>query len=148
MKCIFNILFKLLRSNMLYYFAALLVTSSMLRSAIDKTFHFNLAIEEMQEHHLMPAIFFAALTILVQYVGSLLTIFGRQFAWLGAGALIVFTIFTIILVHDFWNMDGAQYVAHLKVVQNHLILIGGLIVCAIASAIKYNHEGLCPLSKK
>lgn len=148
MKCILNIIFKLLRSNWLYYLAMLMITSSMLRSAIDKTLNFGLAVEEMHEHNLLPAVFFAALTIFVQFAGSFLIIFGRRFAWIGSGALVVFTLLTIMVVHDFWNMTGVDYAIHFKVVQNHLILMGGLILSGIASVAKYNSETLCSMSCK
>ena len=68
----------------------------------------------------------AALTIAVQLIGSALVIQGR-FAWFGAGMLAVFTLATIPLVHDWWNMDGLAAVQAKLESEEHLTVIGGLI---------------------
>lgn len=73
----------------------------------------------------------AAATILVQLVGSGLLISGRL-AWLGAGALAVFTALATLVAHDFWNIpDPAAHFQALNAFLEHIGLIGGLALAAM-----------------
>jgi transmembrane protein len=79
-----------------------------------------------------PTWLVAALTIAVLLAASALIIFDRL-VWLGAGMLAVFTVMTILLVHDFWNMSGLEATLTLLEDEEHLTVIGGLIIVAIHS---------------
>jgi hypothetical protein len=68
--------------------------------------------------------------------GSGLVIFGKRWAWLGAGALAVFTLATIPMAHDFWNMDGQIGFLEKTLVQEHMSIIGGLILAAILGELR------------
>ncbi|WP_108485009.1 DoxX family protein [Oceaniglobus ichthyenteri] len=83
-----------------------------------------------------PAWLFAILVPAVQIIGSLIVISDR-FVWFGAGMLGVFTIGTIFMVHDFWNMSGPARQQNYLSAQEHITVIGGLIVVAIASHIRH-----------
>lgn len=74
----------------------------------------------------------AALTIAVQLTGAALVIHGR-FAWFGAGMLAVFTLATIPMVHDWWNMTGAAAIQAKLESEEHLTVIGGLIAVSALS---------------
>lgn len=143
MNALLQLVFKLIRASWLYYLAQFLVTIKFWQSGFSKLFNFDATIAEMSGDGLSPPVLFAILTIFVQLVGSAVVIFGRKWSWLGSGALGVFTIFTIILVHHFWTYtDPVAYNAHLAVFYNHLVLIGGLILSAVAADFKYNRREL------
>lgn len=148
MTSLLQLIIKLLQASWLYYLAQILLTSSMWRSGFDKLIHFDAAVAEMAGDGLNPAIFFAGLVVLVQLLGSLLAIFGRRWAWLGTGALTVFTIMTILVIHHFWTYTGAQYDAHFSTFLDHLTLIGGLILSGIASVYKYHSKTLINIQHK
>ncbi|EPP22590.1 hypothetical protein L910_4767 [Vibrio fluvialis PG41] len=50
--------------------------------------------------------------------------------------LSVFTFLTIILVHDFWNMSGIEALNAKLESEEHLTVIGGMIVVSILSVIR------------
>jgi transmembrane protein len=79
---------------------------------------------------LEPAAPMAVLTILVLLAGSALVIDGRL-AWLGAGMLGLFTLATIPLVHHFWTLTGAAAVQARLESEEHVTVIGGLILTSI-----------------
>lgn len=83
----------------------------------------------------------AGLTIVVALLGSLIVIQGR-YAWFGAGMLGVFTLLTIIMVHDFWNMTGSAAIQAQLESEAHLSMIGGLIIVSALSHItgKYSNQ--------
>jgi transmembrane protein len=79
---------------------------------------------------LEPAGLMAALTIALLLVGSALVIDGRL-AWLGAAMLGLFTLATIPLVHHFWTMTGDAAVQARLESEEHVTVIGGLILTSI-----------------
>jgi transmembrane protein len=70
------------------------------------------------------------LLLIVQLGGSALVIFNR-WAWLGAGALGVFTLVVTILVHAFWNLDGPARFAEMNTFLEHIALIAGFVFAAV-----------------
>ncbi len=72
------------------------------------------------------------LSLFVQGVGSALVIANRM-VWLGAGMLSVFTVLTIPLAHNFWDMTGTMAIVERLFSEEHLSVIGGLIAVCIAS---------------
>ena len=83
-----------------------------------------------------PPWLFAIATIAVQLVGSALVIFGGRYAWLGAAALALFTLATIPLAHDFWNMQGQAAFVEKLWAQEHVSVVGGLILAAIVADLR------------
>jgi len=111
--------------------ARVLLTFPFWSSGIAKAADFGGAIGEMRHFGLEPAALFAVATILVQLAGSILVMLGRA-AWLGAGALIVFTLLTIPIAHDFWRMTGEQAMMEMFFAIEHVGLVGGLLLAAVA----------------
>lgn len=120
----------LLQSRLFYTLAATALTYIFWWSGISKLLDFPAALAEMAHFGLQPAVFFAAATIAVQLTGSYLLISASRWAWLGAGALSVFTLSTIPLAHRFWEMDGLLAKLEQALVQEHISVIGGLLIAA------------------
>ncbi|WP_424136469.1 DoxX family protein [Roseomonas chloroacetimidivorans] len=99
-------------------------------SGLAKLIDFAGAQREMGMFGLHPTAGFAIAVIITQLVGALLIIHGR-YAWLGAGALAVFTLLTILLVHSFWRIDGPMGVVAFHTAVEHIGMCGGLALGAI-----------------
>jgi transmembrane protein len=112
--------------------ARLLLTFMFWGSGLSKLFNFQAGMAEMAHFGLHPAWLFNTLTIIVQLGGSLLIITNRA-AWLGCGALAVFTIATIPLAHAFWNMEQPMATIEMYVVFEHITVVGALMVAAVLS---------------
>lgn len=82
-----------------------------------------------------PAAVFAILVPAVQIIGTLIVLSDR-FVWFGAGMLGVFTVGTIFLVHDFWNMTGPERQQNYLEAQEHVTVIGGLMALSILSHVR------------
>jgi transmembrane protein len=89
----------------------------------------------MRGYGLEPAAWIAALIILVLLVGSALVVEGRL-VWLGAGMLGVFTLSTIPTIHHFWTMGGAAAVENRLESEEHLTVIGGLVLASILAHLE------------
>ena len=102
-------------------------------SGVAKLADFDAGVAEMARAGLEPAAAFNGATIIVQLIGSLLIIANR-FAWLGAGALGIFTGLTILLVHRFWAMTDEPFrTIAFHTATEHVGIIGGLIAISILS---------------
>ncbi|MFH5925756.1 DoxX family protein [Roseomonas xinghualingensis] len=99
-------------------------------SGLVKLLDFNGAQAEMAMFNLQPAAPIAIAVIITQLPGAALVIHGRH-AWLGAGALAVFTLLTIPFVHSFWAKTGPEAVASMHVAVEHIGMCGGLALAAI-----------------
>ena len=130
----FHSIERLLRLPAAALIARLAITFPFWGSAIIKLTDFAGARAEMAHFGLEPAVWFAVATILVQLGGSLLVILDRL-AWLGAGALGVFTGLTVILVHHFWSIteEPARTIAF-HTAMEHVGIIGGLFAVSVLAA--------------
>ena len=73
----------------------------------------------------------SVLTIAVELAGSALLIAGR-FAWLGAGALGVFTVLATLIAHSFWQVqDAGERFREFNTFLEHIGLVGGLALAAV-----------------
>ena len=125
-----------LRSGWLYFVGMVVVTSAFWQSGFTKIVDFAGAQGEMAHFNLNPPVFFAIGTILIQLGGSALMIFGKRLAWIGAGALALFTAATIPIAHAFWKFEGQEAFTERMFTNANLTIIGGLIlgfVVAIAA---------------
>ncbi|GAA4335641.1 multidrug efflux RND transporter inhibitory subunit MexG [Pigmentiphaga soli] len=120
----------LLQSQALLVLGRILLTFMFWSSGLAKLIDFQEGVGEMAHFGLEPAWIFNLATIIVQLGGSLLVIVNRQ-AWLGAGALAVFTVLTIPLAHPFWAMPQPQATMEMYVVMEHITVVGGLVLAAI-----------------
>lgn len=111
--------------------AASLLTLPYWTSALAKLADWNGAVAEAAHFGLRPAMLVAALTIVVQLIGSLAIIAGRG-AWLGAGALGIFTALATLIAHPFWRIADPMTRFHERnTFFEHVGLIGGLMLAAI-----------------
>jgi transmembrane protein len=102
-------------------------------SGLAKLLDFPAAVAETAHFELAPPAPIAVAVILTQLVGSALIIANRA-AWLGAGALAVFTALTIPIAHGFWTMEEPMRTLEFYVVMEHITVIGALMVVAWATA--------------
>lgn len=116
--------------------AATLLTLPYWTSGIAKLFDLGGALGEARHFGLEPAALVVALTIAVQIGGSLLVILGRK-AWLGAGALGVFTAAATLIAHPFWQVaDPIARFHERNTFLEHVGLVGGLMLAAILQELK------------
>lgn len=127
-----------LRAGWLYYVGMVVVTSAYWQSAFEKIFDFAGAQAEMAHFNLNPPAFFGIGTIIIQLGGSVLMIFGKRLAWVGAGILGLFTLATIPIAHAFWKLEGQEAFTERMFTNSNLTIVGGLILAAIAAEWRYN----------
>ena len=99
-------------------------------SGIAKLLDFNGTSNEIAALGLRPPLFLAMLVILTQLAGSVLFL-TRQYCWLGAGILSVFTIIATLLAHRFWAFSGIDFVRQMTTFFEHAAIVGGLAAAAI-----------------
>lgn len=89
----------------------------------------------------VPALVTVAV-IITNLLGSALLITNfRNLGWLGAGALAVFTLATIPISHDFWNMTGERQAQEIQIAVEHLSVVGGLFLAAITTLPRRSAQG-------
>jgi uncharacterized membrane protein YphA (DoxX/SURF4 family) len=121
----------LLDARWLARVGAILLTCPFWLSGIAKLADLRGAREEARQLGLRPEWLVVAATVLVQVGGSALVISGAM-AWLGAGALAVFTATATLIAHRFWRLaDAAARLPARNIFMTNVGLIGGLIVIAI-----------------
>lgn len=125
----------ILRSAWLWHLARVLVTFMYWYAALGFIMDFSGAQAAMGLTGIQPPWLIAVLTIAVQLTGSVLIILDRA-TWLGAGMLAVFTLLTIPLVHHFWNMTGLEAMQAMLESEEHLTVVGGLIMVSILSVVR------------
>jgi transmembrane protein len=123
-----------MNSRVLFYLGAGVLTYMFWWSAVAKLLDLPATQAEMAHFGLNPPWLFALGTIALQLAGSALVIFGGRLAWLGAAALGLFTLATIPISHDFWNMQGQAASLEKLWAQEHVSIVGGLIVAAMLSS--------------
>ncbi|KQT45068.1 DoxX family protein [Aureimonas sp. Leaf454] len=123
---------RLLRSSLFCLLARILLTFVFWGAGLAKAIDFEGATAEVAGFGLQPAAAINGLAVVVLLAGSALVILDRM-AWLGLGALAVFTALTIPLVHHFWTMEGAEATAHFHTATEHVTVIGALMIAAILS---------------
>lgn len=99
-------------------------------SGVDKLLHPAAALAEIHALGLPSSWILYVLLLIVQLGGSLAIIVNR-YAWLGAGALGVFTAISTYVAHAFWNLEGAARFAEMNVFMEHIALIAGMAFAAL-----------------
>lgn len=113
--------------------ATTLLTLPWWASGIAKLLDLNGALAEARHFGLEPAWLVVLATIVIQIAGSVLLILGR-WAWLGAGALGVFTAIATVIAHPFWTVTDTVARFHERnTFLEHAGLIGGLMLAAIVA---------------
>lgn len=126
---------RVLDSRGLWVIARILLAVVFLSSGLAKLIDFEGGLAEMRAAGLYPAGLFNIATALVLLCGSLLVLLDRAL-WLGAGALAVFLLLTIVVVHRFWALPEPQAMTALYWALEHVSLMGGLMATAIASRLR------------
>lgn len=97
-------------------------------------FNFALVVKEMEDAALTHPRSCAVATIICQLLGSALLISNvGGLAWLGAGALGVFTLLSIPLGHPFWKFAEPRKSHEFQIALEHVTVVGGLVLAAILS---------------
>lgn len=125
----------ILENEFVWFLARLLGTFFYWFAGIGFLLNFDSAVGAVTSFGMQPVALIAGLTIFVQLGGSALVIADR-FVWLGAGMLSVFTVLTVLFVHDWWTMEGAERQQHYLEAQEHLTVMGGLLAISILSHIR------------
>ena len=113
--------------------ARVLLALPYLVSAVEKSLHFQAALEEFAEARVPVVRLTAVATITLHFVASICLIAG----WLVpemAIALAVFTAVATIRVHDFWNMEGEERLVRSRIFLANYGLVGGLLLLAAVGA--------------
>lgn len=122
-------------NKVLFYLGAGVLTYMFWWSGLTKLWDLQGTQAEMAHFGLNPPWLFAFGTIAVQLLGSVLVIFGGRRAWLGAAALALFTLATIPISHDFWNLQGQAAFLEKLWAQEHVSVVGGLVLAAILASV-------------
>lgn len=125
----------ILRSTWLWRLSRVLITFMYWYAALGFVMNFSGAEASMALTGLRPRWLIAGLTIAVQLTGSALIILDRA-VWLGAGMLATFTLLTIPVDHHFWTMTGLAATQAMLESEEHLTVVGGLIVVSIHSFLR------------
>ncbi len=96
-----------LESNWLWLTARICLALMFVASGLAKLFDYQASLEEMRAAGLEPAWLFNIATAVTLLAGSALVLLDRKL-WLGAGALAVFLLLTILIVHTFWSKTGVE----------------------------------------
>lgn len=135
MKKLDAIMSNILRSHSLWIIARILLITIFLSSGLAKLIDFEGGLQEMATANLHPPVLFNILSIITLLTGSILILIDRL-VWLAAGILSVFMFLTIVIVHTFWNNPSEGFEVALFFALEHITVIGGLMITAIASELK------------
>jgi putative oxidoreductase len=72
----------------------------------------------------------AYLVMAINLVGGILILVGYQTRWTSI-VLIVFVVFTLIFVHNFWTMEGPARIGNQVNFYKNLVIIGALLLLII-----------------
>jgi transmembrane protein len=120
----------ILQAPLTTYLARLALTLPYWWSGIDKLLHPHAALAEIQGLGLPPSWLLYGLLLLTQLGGSL-AIIANRFAWLGAGALGVFTAIVTYMAHAFWKLQGPARFAEMNDFMEHISLVAGMAFAAL-----------------
>lgn len=129
--------------------ARLALTAPFIVGALMKLSNLPAAILEQEHFGLHPGLPWALVTIAVEIAGPVMILSGR-FIWMGTGALAVFTFIANLLANRFWEMSGAERFMAMNSFFEHIALIGGFVLAALAAEFeqrKYNAVREAPTDK-
>ncbi|MDQ2140626.1 DoxX family protein [Alcaligenaceae bacterium A4P071] len=127
-----SLIHDLLASPSFEIFARVLLTSFFWVAGIFGLFKFGMMVNVIERQSLPAPRLIVAAMIVTELVGSALLITNfNGMAWLGAGALGVFTLLSIPLGHPFWRFSPPKKMEEFQIALEHLAVTGGLICAAI-----------------
>ena len=121
---------RFLDSDLTLLFARVCLSLPFLVSGLTKVFNWQVGENEMLRAGLHPAWAFALAVTATQLGGSLLVIV-KNWLWIGAGALGVFTILTNFVAHRFWEMSGDARSAQMDSFLEHWTMSAGFILVVV-----------------
>ena len=98
-----------------------------LLAGLEKVFGWTASAQYMAAKGMPVVPLFLIGAIALELGGSLSVILGLKARW-GAAALILFTIPTTLIFHDFWALDGAARQINQIMFMKNLAMIGGLLL--------------------
>lgn len=121
----------ILMSDALWLLAKILVTFLFWMTSLNWILDFSQASGAAGSIGLTPPAVWGGVIIAWYVLGTAAIVFDR-YMWLGAGALGVFIVLTILLVHRFWAMTGDEATTAWNEVKEHISMIGAMILVCIA----------------
>ena len=115
-----------------WFLVRLALLSAYLIGGVTKFFDWPGALAEQVHFGLHPPALTAALTILVELIGSVLILSGRL-VWLGAGMLGIFTLLTAFIASPFWALAGHERFVAVNDFFEHLGLVAGFVMVAMVA---------------
>lgn len=128
----------LLDSPLFLLFARFLLVITFLVPGVMQAVQFQNSLGEFAHFNLNPPAAFVVLSIVTLLAGTALVLKGGKLTWLGAGALGIYTALTVLIVHHFWTMTGADQLNEMRTALEHFGLIGGLMIVA---ALEHRRKG-------
>ncbi len=122
----------ILSARLFQILARIVLTLGLWLPGVLQVTQFQTAIGDFTHFHVTPPVPYIFASIITLLVGSAIVIIGGKWTWLGAGALGIYTGLTIFIAHNFWAMQGADAVNEMRTAIEHVSMIGGLMVVAIA----------------
>jgi len=122
---------RLLDNPTVLFVARLALVCPYLASGVTKLVDWPAGLAEMAHVGLHPTWLFNLAVLVTELGGSVLILLNRLL-WLGAGALGVFTVLTIFLAHDFWNLTGALRAEEMTKFFEHLTICSAFIFVTVA----------------
>ena len=122
----------ILDSRAFQLLARIMLMITFIVPGIMQPLQFQNALGEFTHFHLNPPAPYVIASFITLLVGAALVIFGGKWTWLGAGALGIYTGLTIFIAHHFWTMSGDERLGEMRQTLEHLSVIGGLMLVAIA----------------
>jgi transmembrane protein len=111
-------------------FARICVTLPFLEAGVIKLVDWQAGNAEMLHAGLHPAWVFNLAALVTELVGSVLIILNRK-AWLGAGALGIFTVLATLLAHRFWELTGEARIMQLNTFLEHATISAAFILVVV-----------------
>ena len=114
--------------SVLQIFAHVMITFFFLYRGIDAIPRFSFHANRIASRGMPFPRFVMACGIAVMLIGGLMVLVD-YYAWIGAMALIVFTVMANYLYHHFWDMeDRAMVLNHRNIFCNNIAVMGGLVL--------------------
>lgn len=113
-----------------WFVARLALVSAYLIGGVTKLGNWPSAVAEQVHFGVHPPEVTAALTIVIEIVGSALILSGRL-VWLGAGAMGIFTLMTAFIASPFWAMQGQARFIAINDFFEHLGLVAAFVMVAM-----------------
>ena len=118
-------------SPMFWVASRIVLTLVFWTAAIGQLIDFSGSVRGMADVGLPAPTLFTILVPMTLMFGSVAILFNRLL-WLGAGALAVFLVLTVPIAHPFWSMTGPHQMDEMRLVLEHISLIGGLAFVVLA----------------